>query len=73
MKYKDVDPLEKLHSNEPYFFFRAQDKFMTYPLMHYATILRHNGLIDEGNEVSAFVDKVRDWQESNPDKVKIPD
>lgn len=39
-KYQGVNPLSKLHSGEPYFFIRAQDRLSVEAVKHYALLLQ---------------------------------
>lgn len=73
MKYKDTNPLEKLNPGEPYFFVRAQDKLAAYVMIHYANLLGQNGDPVGKEGILRLVNKVWDWQEENPEKVKMPD
>lgn len=86
-KYADVNPLTKLHPGEPYFFIRAQDKLSVDAVFAYSKLLQieANKAIGQGDEilanslsldavqVASFAHKFLDWQEKNPDKVKLPD
>jgi hypothetical protein len=71
-KYKDINPIGKLHDGEPYFFIRAQDIHAPYAVRQYAEavgILDPKGMI----ECREFADVMEKWQDENPDKVKQPD
>jgi len=73
MKYKNKNPLEKLHEGEPYFFIRAQDKHSVRIVREYAKMLKNTGDIEGYKGVLDFSDNMVDWQEANQDKVKLPD
>ena len=70
MKYDGVNPLEKLHPGEPFFFIRAQDIHAPAAVMLYASLLGNNR---QSASVWDVVDKMTEWQEANRDKVKKPD
>jgi len=86
-KYEGINPLERLHPNEPWFFIRAQDKLSVEIVMEYSRLLegeswkaRGRGdealarsLSDQSTQVAQAAHKFLDWQEDNPDKVKLPD
>jgi hypothetical protein len=85
-KYADINPLTKLHPGEPFFFIRAQDKLSVDIVMEYSRLLEKEGLkLSADNEVrshdlmmqacqvASFAHRFLDWQEENPDKVKLPD
>jgi len=86
-KYQDVNPLERLHLGEPFFFIRAQDKLSVDAVRAYSHLLQaeadkalvrgeeeiHHSLQMQSIEVIGFAHKFLDWQEENPDKVKLPD
>ena len=86
-KYQDVNPLERLHPGEPYFFIRAQDKLSVKAVIEYSHLLRHesnkahlrneydlsDSLNQQADEVLAFAQKFDDWQKGNSDLVKLPD
>ena len=86
-KYQDVNPLERLHPGEPYFFIRAQDKLSVDAVRHYSHLLAEESMKALGrgedelayslniqsNEVIGFAHKFLDWQEEHPEKVKLPD
>lgn len=73
MKYQGINPLEKLHDGEPYFFIRAQDIHSATIVQSYASMLRSNGDHRGANNVMEMVDQINQWQRDNPDKVKKPD
>ena len=87
MKYAGINPLERLHKCEPYFFIRAQDRLSTAAVIEYSHLLRHesvnaslrgdNDLSDslnkQADEVLAYAQDFKDWQEKNSDLVKYPD
>lgn len=66
--------LESLTPGEPVFVFRGQDILSTMVLMHYATLVEgyspHSEMV-EG--ITEAINKFRDWQHANPQKVKLPD
>jgi hypothetical protein len=86
-KYQDENPLFRLHPGEPFFFIRAQDKLSVETIMEYSRLLERESwkargegnevlarsLSDQSTEVAIFAHKFLDWQEENPDKVKLPD
>jgi hypothetical protein len=86
-KYEGVNPLERLHPNEPWFFIRAQDKLSTDAVVAYSHLLQRESnrailrgehelaqsLERDAAEVVSFAHRFMDWQEANPDKVKLPD
>lgn len=86
-KYQNVNPLTKVHEDEPWFFIRAQDKLSVEAVMAYSQLLNKasnrsiaNGDIVTGeflqqqvNEIIALAHKMLDWQEAHPDLVKYPD
>lgn len=86
-KYADVNPLTKLHANEPYFFIRAQDRLSVDAVVHYSELLQReaekaykNGdvrlwesLSDQAAQVAGLAREFMDWQKENSDKVKLPD
>jgi len=71
-KYENINPIEKLHAGEPYFFLRAQDMHSSYAVRHYAEAV---GVLDPKAraEFLAFAARMETWQNENPDKVKQPD
>ena len=87
MKYESVNPLEKLHSGEPYFFLRAQDRLSLVAIYAYRDALKEasarafiDGTQHESDElikgalgVLRVIEKFYEWQDANPDKVKLPD
>ena len=86
-KYAGINPLERLHPNEPWFFIRAQDRLSVAAVIEYSHLLRHesvnsslrgdNELSDslnkQADEVLAYAQDFKDWQEENSDLVKYPD
>jgi hypothetical protein len=86
-KYAGINPLERLHKGEPWFFIRAQDKLSVAAVIEYSHLLRHesvnsslrgdkdlsDSLDKQADEVLAYAQKFKDWQRENPDKVKLPD
>ena len=86
-KYEGINPLERLHPGEPYFFIRAQDRLSVAAVIEYSHLLRHesvntslrgdydlsDSLSKQADEVLEFAQKFKDWQENNSDLVKYPD
>ena len=86
-KYAGQNPLERLHEGEPFFFIRAQDKLSTEIVMEYSRLLereswkaRSDGdealarsLSDQSTQVAQYAHRFMDWQEENPEFVKLPD
>lgn len=71
-KYEHINPLEKLHEGEPYFFLRAQDIHSTFAVRQYADAV---GVLNPKAkaECIAFAERMEKWQNENPDKLKQPD
>lgn len=66
--------LSKLHPDEPWFVFRAQDTLLPAILKHYAELLHEaKAEPDMIGGILIFEEKVRAWQQDNKDKVKVPD
>ena len=86
-KYQGINPLERLHPNEPWFFIRAQDKLSVAAVIEYSHLLRHesvnsslrgdnelsDSLSKQADEVLEFAQTFADWQRNNSDLVKYPD
>lgn len=72
-KYEGIDPRTRLHSGEPYFFLRAQDRLAPSAVENYADRLQSVGLTRAAVEVLRFAERMREWQEANPSLVKLPD
>ena len=86
-KYEGLNPLERLHEGEPWFFIRAQDRFSVAAVRGYAEGLYAAALDradhgeadlaahlhEQAQEVLALVVHMYEWQEANQDLVKIPD
>ncbi len=86
-KYQGINPLERLHPNEPWFFIRAQDRLSTAAVIEYSHLLRHesvnaslrgdhdlsDSLSKQADEVLEFARMFKDWQRNNSDLVKYPD
>ncbi|MCI0420756.1 MAG: hypothetical protein L0312_16270 [Acidobacteria bacterium] len=68
-----ADLAAKLHPGEPWFAVRAQDKLAVEVVREYARQLLEHCLIDESNDIRAMADRFEEWQNANPDKVKMPD
>lgn len=64
----------KLHPDEPYFIFRAQDILSVMVLRNYAKLIED--YCSEGDQLANVVrwaNKFTDWQRRNPGHVKLPD
>jgi hypothetical protein len=86
-RYEKVTQFMNLHPGEPWFYLRAQDKLSVEIVMEYSRLLegeswkaRGRGdealarsLSDQSTQVAQAAHKFLDWQEDNPDKVKLPD
>jgi hypothetical protein len=72
-KYDGVNPLEKLHEGEPYFFLRAQDKHAPLTVLKYADLVRRGGDLEGSKECLDMADRMQAWQQANHDLVKKPD
>ena len=72
-KYQDVNPLEKLHPGEPFFFIRAQDIHSPAIIGVYASMLNTNGDKLGSLQVDALRESVTTWQRANQHLVKHPD
>jgi len=72
-KYEGKNPLEKLHAGEPYFFLRSQDRCAPLAVSQYAATLRSCGDDKGAQECHAFAQRMREWQDKNPELVKMPD
>lgn len=86
-KYEGVNPLERLHAGEPFFFIRAQDKLGPEAVQAYAHLLKReserafrdgneelsNELLKQSLAVLHVSSGFNDWQVENPEKVKTPD
>ncbi len=86
-KYDGINPLERLHPDEPWFFVRGQDRLSVEAVRAYSVILQYESdkafvrgekelgesLLAQSGEVSLFAHKFLDWQEANEDLVKYPD
>ena len=86
-KYKDENPLNRLHPGEPYFFVRGQDKLSVDAVIEYSHLLRReanksilrndfdlsDSLAKQADEVLSYAQKFVDWQRENSDLVKYPD
>lgn len=82
-KYGDNDPRLKLHPEEPYFFLRAQDALAPAAVEAYAGLLevaaRANRagqaamLHESSQRVMEFAQRMRGWQATHADLVKLPD
>jgi hypothetical protein len=86
-KYQGINPLERLHPGEPWFFVRGQDRLSVAAVTEYSHLLRHesvnaslrgdhdlsDSLSKQADEVLEFARMFKDWQENNSDLVKYPD
>lgn len=86
-KYQDENPLLRLHKDEPYFFLRGQDRLSVETIMEYSRLLERESwkargegnevlarsLSDQSTQVAIYAHSFMDWQEANPNKVKLPD
>ena len=86
-KYAGINPLERLHKGEPFFFIRAQDKLSVSAVIEYSHLLRYAStnaalgndqdlsysLKKQADEVLSYAQRFKAWQQENPDKVKYPD
>ena len=54
-KYAGINPLERLHEGEPWFFIRGQDRLSVAAVIEYSHLLRHesvNSSLRGDNELS---------------------
>lgn len=72
-KYDGVNPLDKLHPGEPYFFLRAQDLIAPNAVLSYAHSLKTDGDAKGHDECTEVARRMLQWQRKFPDKVKMPD
>jgi hypothetical protein len=86
-KVRRTKPVGKIHQGEPFFFIRAQDKLSVAAVIEYSHLLRHesvnsslrgdkdlsDSLDKQADEVLAYAQRFKAWQQENPDKVKYPD
>ena len=86
-KYQGINPLERLHPGEPWFFVRGQDRLSVAAVIEYSHLLRYeatnsslrgdydlsDSLSKQADEVLEFARMFKDWQENNSDLVKYPD
>jgi hypothetical protein len=86
-KYEGINPLERLHPYEPFFFVRGQDLLSFDIVAEYAHLLTKaagqamregkdvlaQSLGDQAAQVSLYALEFLDWQRENADKVKYPD
>lgn len=78
-KYDHVDLAEvgiELKPGEPWFLIRGQDICAPSAILAYATELSDHLDPDKWEpvgELQAFAKRVSDWQDANPDFVKVPD
>ncbi len=67
--------IECVENSEPFFVLRAKDIFSVMAVHNYAKLVEEYGPLDiefHGN-LSDLVQEMREWQQSNPDRVKYPD
>ena len=86
-KYKGINPLERLHEGEPYFFIRAQDRLSPSAVVAYSELLQGEAekaylkndirlwesLSDQASQVAGFAREFLEWQKDHPEFVKLPD
>ena len=61
-------------TDEPIFVIRAQDELSLDLLNHYAYMCGANGVDDEFiDAIDERIVEFEEWQDANPDKVKLPD
>ena len=86
-KYDGINPLNRLHEGEPWFFVRGQDKLSVDIVIEYSHLLRReankaamrndydlsDSLTKQAEEVLEFAQDFADWQKENNDLVKYPD
>jgi hypothetical protein len=86
-KYAGINPLKRLHKDEPWFFIRAQDRLSVAAVIEYSHLLRYastnaslgndqdlsDSLKKQADEVLAYAQDFKDWQKKNSDLVKYPD
>jgi hypothetical protein len=78
-KYKTSGDLTKLDGtplpeDEPLILFRAQDKLLAQLLEHYKQLCQSAGSPE--NQVTLLqqlIDEVKAWQETHPERLKVPD
>lgn len=72
-KYEGINPIEKLHEGEPFFFIRGQDLFALQAIKAYETLINASGDKLMAMQVAALGENVRVWQSKNQHLVKHPD
>ena len=86
-KYDGLNPLDRIHIGEPWFFIRGQDILSTDAVIEYSHLLRReankaamrndydlsDSLTKQAAEVLEFAQDFADWQKENNDLVKYPD
>jgi hypothetical protein len=86
-KYEGINPLERLHPDEPWFFIRAQDRLSPSAVVAYSELLQGEAekaymkddirlwesLSDQATQVAGFARQFIDWQKEHPEFVKLPD
>jgi hypothetical protein len=86
-KYYGINPLEKLHPDEPFFFIRAQDKLSVSAVLGYSELLQREAdkayqsgdirlwesLSDQAAQVANYSRQFLEWQIVHPEFVKLPD
>ena len=73
MKYQGINPFDKLHDGEPWFFLRAQDKHSLPMLRVYASLLSNDGDKHGCKSIFNLIEEFEEWQKLHPDKIKTPD
>lgn len=72
-KYENMNPLDKLHPGEPYFFIRSTDRFAPSAVQAYASMLGSQGDNKGARSCMEMASRIEDWQSKNPHLVKHPD
>jgi len=86
-KYDGINPLERLHIEEPWFFVRGQDRLSPDIVTEYSYLLRReanrasvreeydlsDSLNKQADEVLEYAEKFKEWQRNNNDLVKFSD
>jgi hypothetical protein len=57
----------------PVFVLKAQDELAIPTILFYMRSLEKFGLMDQSAEVSKALDEFKEWEQENPDKMKMPD
>jgi len=69
----DKGIMDRLHSGEPYFILRAQDKLSVGMLRVYASLVGFDRNHKLKAEVNAIAEEFEEWQRNNKNVVKAPD